>query len=288
MKLDKKRVLGLSAAVLALVATPVVWAQIGSIQVIADGLNNPRGLTFGPAGVLYVAEAGSGGDGPCQEGEQGGQCYGATGAVTRINLKKGDVDRVVTGLPSLAGPGGVSATGPHDVSLQGAGNINVTIGYGGDPASRTATLGPVGALFARLARAQPNGKWSPQEDLGTYEAAVNPDGKQVDTNPYSVITVNGNKKIYIDAGGNSLNEIAANGKIKTLATFPTRLVSAPPLPPMVSVPMSGSSPGSRSRWMARTCTGCPLKAARRPCSLRASPPSSTSRSDPTAHCTFWN
>ena len=46
MKLDKKRVLGLSAAVLALVATPVVWAQIGSVEVIADGLNNPRGLNF--------------------------------------------------------------------------------------------------------------------------------------------------------------------------------------------------------------------------------------------------
>ena len=35
--------------------------------VIADGLDNPRGLTFAPDGTLYVAEAGQGGAGPCQD-----------------------------------------------------------------------------------------------------------------------------------------------------------------------------------------------------------------------------
>src|SRR5262245_25181708 len=37
------------------------WAAQGQFTVVAGGLNSPRGLTFGPGGELYVAQAGSGG-----------------------------------------------------------------------------------------------------------------------------------------------------------------------------------------------------------------------------------
>ncbi len=36
-------------------------AQATAPQVIASGRDNPRGLTFGPNGLLYVVEAGRGG-----------------------------------------------------------------------------------------------------------------------------------------------------------------------------------------------------------------------------------
>lgn len=208
-------------------------------EVIASGLNNPRGLNLGPEGALYVAEAGSGGAGPCAPGPEGIRCYGTTGSITRIGLRGGTVTRVATGLPSLAGEDGSFATGVHDVSLHGRGNAFMTIGFGGDPAARTTDFGSAGASFARLARMNASGNWSLQEDLGAYEAAANPTGDEVDTNPYGILALPG-KRVVADAGANALNEVAANGAISTLAVFRDRLVEAPPfleLPPGTLIPM---------------------------------------------------
>ena len=78
-----------------------------NMLVIASGLDNPRGLAFGPDGALYVAEAGRGGTSTlCDVGGNGQpRCYGPTGAITRIT-GIGVHDRIVTGLPSLAGANG--------------------------------------------------------------------------------------------------------------------------------------------------------------------------------------
>lgn len=51
---------------LAAVAAPGTQAAASpAFTVIASGLDNPRGLAFGPEGGLYVAESGRGGPGPC-------------------------------------------------------------------------------------------------------------------------------------------------------------------------------------------------------------------------------
>ncbi len=73
----------------SLVIAPAIAA--GPFTVVADGLQNPRGLAFGPGGRLYVAQAGSGG-------------ATATGKITEIRypwLANPAVHDVVTGLISV-------------------------------------------------------------------------------------------------------------------------------------------------------------------------------------------
>src|SRR4029450_2172079 len=77
------------------------------------------------------------------------------------------------------------------------------------------------------------------QDLGAYEAEANPTGDEEDSNPYGLLSLAG-KRIVADAGANALNEVTANGTIRTLATFPDRMVEAPPfleLPPGPLIPM---------------------------------------------------
>ena len=201
----------------------------GGITVLASGLHNPRGLNFAPDGSLWVTEAAGNGVAPSPCGVMGDgstKCLAYTGSVTRIDVKSGQNTRIFTGLPSLISPigNGSGGTGVHDISFQGLGNAYVTSGFGANPLLRQTYFGAHGENFARLLRLGP--KIRLLEDLGEYEAVVNPDGNAIDANPYGLLARPG-KVVYTDAGGNSLNQIAANGRITTLAVFPDRAVTLP-------------------------------------------------------------
>lgn len=186
-------------------------------SVVMSGLDNPRGLAFGPGKALYVAEAGRGGATHCVLGGPAGGFYGLTGAVSRL---RGDhQERIATGLPSVADEAGIGATGPHDIDFRGH-NGRLTIGLGGDPAAR-GKCGPGSDLFGWLLKIDHKGDWSPRDDVAAYEASANPDSGPVDSNPYGVLKSD-DGAVVTDAGGNSLVLVSPGGELTTLAVFPSR------------------------------------------------------------------
>jgi hypothetical protein len=176
---------------------------------------------------LYVAEAGASQiNGGCVNYFEGAmpavKCWSGTGSVSR--LWDGQQERVATGLPSTFSPTTGLASGPQHISFQGRGNGMVAIGWGGAPALR-ATMGGGATDAGTLLQLQPSGGWRVVADVSAFEAAYNPAGGVVDSNPYGVLAESG-QTFVVDAGGNSLLEVARNGSVSLVATFPT--TAAPP------------------------------------------------------------
>ena len=99
-------------------------AQNPRVSVFASGLNNPRGLKFGPDHHLYVAEGGVGGQnstvGECDQVPAVGPYTGSpTGArISRIN-QNGYRETVVEGIPSsqTSAESGSLTSGVADVAF---------------------------------------------------------------------------------------------------------------------------------------------------------------------------
>lgn len=62
-------------------------------------------------------------------------------------------------------------------------------------------------------------------NLYAFEAAYDPDGAGVDSNPYDVASLGRHEALAVDAGGNTLLHVNRHGDIHVVAVFPDQLVS---------------------------------------------------------------
>ncbi len=198
-------------------------AQDPTIEVVAQGLNTPRGVAVADDGSLWVAEAGSGGD-TCN-GD--GLCYGTTGDI--LHITDGSVQKVLDGLISAGAADDQEIGGVSDVAPIGDGAFYFIMNLGGDPAAREG-YPPELASAGWLMRGSSDGSSEAVADVAAFELSDDPDaeftGAVPDSNPYSIAVTDGGV-IVADAGGNDLLMVDDAGTVSLVAMFPPTMHEFP-------------------------------------------------------------
>jgi hypothetical protein len=227
----RKRFLSLAGVGVATLALPLVLAaspssavSAPSVHTVVSHLNNPRGLAVDAAGHIWIAESGAGGSN-CLGSGQNETCAGLTSSVSVFDGSH--LTRVIHGLISVGGAGGIGTAGASAVAVA-PGGIQAIMGgssfeipTSGFP---TSLLNAARSELGHLLISSPDGAWRSGAAVGDQDYLwtgrhkfLQPD-QFPDSNPNGLTVVNG--KTYVaDAGGNLLAQVGSNGSVKTLAYF---------------------------------------------------------------------
>jgi hypothetical protein len=179
-------------------------AALGQFTVVVGNLNSPRGLTFGPGGRLYLAQAGSG---------------GSTGKISQIPdpwAATPVVHDVVTGLISAVHTEG-EAVSVDGISALGNGNILAVMALSNEVVGFQSPLG-------HLLQVNPAGQIRNIANVGDFDfewskAHLNLASDFPDADPYAVLALP-DRTYVADAASNTLDLVRPDGSEEILAYFP--------------------------------------------------------------------
>jgi hypothetical protein len=179
--------------------------------VVADGLHSPRGLDFGPGGILYAAESGDASNG---------------GAVLQIENSASQhpiVRTIIDGLTKIGDEG--EFIGIDGISVLGRGTNQKIYGVfglapqivGSADFGQVVTIDRSGAMDTITNVGQFDFDWG-KAHSSLWEEFVNGDA-----NPYGILALPGHLYV-VDAGENTLDEVHPDGSIDILAYFPNEVI----------------------------------------------------------------
>lgn len=211
----------LPATLLAAIYTTAAVAQIGdghNVSVVVKGLQAPRGLRFGPDGMLYVAEAGTGGTvattaAECQQvpGPVGPYFGGSsTGRISRINVTNGSRTTVASGFPSTIDSMG-DLMGVADVAFLN-GQLYALTGGGGCSHGNPSAPNVIAKVNTTT------GAWSTVANLSSFIQAhptdyPNPGDFEPDGSWYSMIAV-GDRLFAVEPNRGEIISSDVNGNLR--------------------------------------------------------------------------
>lgn len=224
-----KRIYIFAGLLLLLLASITVSAQSES-TVLVDGLASPRQISYGDDGVLYISEAGVGGDALTILQEDQGVLSGLTSRISAVS-SDGELSVLIPTLPS-------TETRPNNTGYRGAQAVLVTddlvwVAFG-ESVNTNIEIFPFFTQVIGFSRE--TNRIVHVIDTLAAELEQNPDGDALASDPTDLV-IDENGTLWIaDAGANSLWTWTSEGGLELFHNWTSE---DNPVPTSVALGMNG-------------------------------------------------